>query len=181
MTSKNDGRVVSVDDVGTRIPIDASIVLSTRTDLDGLTVTLAAGYALKQTETASVDVFARVRYFGVDTSTSWDLSADITTPGGGVVLPAQGRIGSDKDSWDAIVGMRGHNTFGIGNWSVPYYVDIGTDSSDLTWNAMAGMAYEFDWGDLMLIYRHLEYDQDAASLLKDFSFSGPAFGARFHF
>jgi hypothetical protein len=46
---------------------------------------------------------------------------------------------------------------------------------------MAGAAYEFDWGDLLIVYRHLEYDQDAASLLQDFSFSGPTFGARFHF
>lgn len=181
MTSKNDGRVLSVDDVGTRIPIDASVVLNTRTDLDGLTVTLAGGYSLKQTDTGSFDFFAGVRFFGVDVKTSWDLTTDVTLPGGGIALPAQGSIGRDTDLWDGIVGIRGHSAFGNGNWSVPYYLDIGAGSSDLTWNAMAGLAYEFDWGDLMLIYRHLEYDQDATSLLQDFSFSGPAFGARFHF
>jgi len=181
MTSKNDGRVLSVGDAGTRIPIDASVVLNTRADLDGLTVTLAGGYSLKQTESSTVDIFAGVRYFGVDTSTSWDLTADITAPGGGVVLPAQGSISSDKDLWDGILGIRGHRGIGNGNWSMPYYLDVGTGSSDLTWNLMAGFAYEFEWGDLMLMFRHLEYDQDDDSLLQDFSFSGPAFGARFHF
>jgi hypothetical protein len=181
MTSKNDGRVLSVGDAGTRIPIDANVVLNTRADLDGLTVTLAGGYSLKQTEASSVDIFAGVRYFGVDTSTSWDLTADITTPGSGVVLPAQGSISSDKDLWDGILGIRGQRRVGSGNWSMPYHLDVGTGSSDLTWNLMAGFAYEFEWGDLMLMYRHLEYDQDDASLLQDFSFSGPAFGARFHF
>jgi hypothetical protein len=181
LTSKNDGRVLSVDDAGTRIPIDASVVLNTRTDLDGLTWTLAGGYAVKQTESAKVDVFAGVRFFGVDTTASWDLTADITLPSGGVTLPAQGSIASNKDLWDGIVGIHGHSRLANDKWSVPYYFDIGTGSSELTWNAMFGLAYEFDWGDLMLMYRHLEYDQDAASLLQDFSFSGPAFGARFHF
>lgn len=181
MTSKNDGRVLAVGDAGTRIPIDASVVLNTRADLDGLTVTLAGGYSLKQTESSSVNIFAGVRYFGVDTGANWDLSADITTPGGGVVLPAQGGISSDKVLWDGIVGIRGHQLIGNGSWSIPYYLDVGTGSSELTWNAMTGFAYEFDWGDLMLMYRHLEYDQEAGSLLQDFSFSGPAFGARFHF
>ncbi len=62
LTSKNDGRVLSVDDAGTRIPIGVSAVLNTRVDLDGLVWTLAGGYALKQTETSKIDVFAGVRF-----------------------------------------------------------------------------------------------------------------------
>jgi len=181
LTSKNDGRVLSVDDSGSRIPVDASVVLNTRSDLDGLTWTLVGGYALKQTETATADIFAGVRFFGVDVSTSWDLTADITLPGGGVTLPAQGSIGRDTDLWDGIIGIRGESAVGNGNWAIPFYFDIGTGSSDLTWNAMAGLSYAFEWGDLMLLYRHLEYDQGATSLLQDISFSGPAFGARFQF
>ena len=181
LTSKNDGRVESVDDGSTRIPIDASVVVNTRTDLDGLTITLAGGYTLKQTESSVVDLFAGVRYFGVDVSTSWDLTASINTPGGALALPAQGSIGNDKDLWDGIVGVRGYRAIGEGKWTMPFYFDVGTGSSEITWNAMAGFAYEYGWGDLMLMYRHLEYDQDPASLLQDFSFSGPAFGARFNF
>ncbi len=48
-------------------------------------------------------------------------------------------------------------------------------------NAMLGLTRSFGWGDLMLVYRHLEYDQDSDGLLQDFSFSGPALGARFSF
>lgn len=114
-------------------------------------------------------------------STSWNLTADITTPGGGVLLPAQGSIGNDTDLWDGIVGMRGHFVVGDSNWTVPYYFDIGTGDSELTWNAMIGFAREFGWGDLIFVYRHLEYDQDSDSLLQSFSFSGPAVGARFRF
>lgn len=187
MTSKNDGRVIFVEDTvtvpGTRIPIpiSADLNLNTRTDLDGLLWMIAGGYALQETETSSLDVFAGARFFGVDVSTSWNLTAAITTPGGGVVLPAQGSIESDTDLWDGIVGIRGHFGVGDGNWSVPYYFDIGTGDSELTWNAMTGLAYEFGWGDLIMVYRHLEYDQDSGSLLQGFSFSGPAVGARFRF
>ena len=48
-------------------------------------------------------------------------------------------------------------------------------------NAMLGLTRSFGWGDLMLVYRHLEYDQDSDGLLQDLSFSGPALGARFRF
>ena len=187
LTSENDGRVISVEDnitvpgVPVPIPISATLNLNTRTDLDGLVWMIAAGYALQETETSSLDVFAGARYFSVDVATSWDLTADITTPGGTVVLPAQGSIASDVDIWDGIIGVRGYANFVSGKVSVPYYFDVGAGDSDLTWNAMLGMSREFGWGELVIAYRHLDYDQDADGLLKNFSFSGPGIGARFNF
>ena len=86
-----------------------------------------------------------------------------------------------RNTIGGIVGIRGELGLGQGNWSLPYYFDVGTGDSDRTWNAYAGLAREFGWGDLLIAYRHLEYDQDADSLLQDFSFSGPAVGARFRF
>jgi len=136
---------------------------------------------VKDTETSIVDVFAGVRLFSIDVSTSWNLTAEITTPNGQELLAAQGSIGSDTDLWDGIVGVRGHIGLGDGKWSVPYHFDVGAGSSDLTWNAVAGLSRTFGWGDLVLVYRHLQYDEDSNGLLQDFSFSGPAFGAIFRF
>lgn len=181
MTSKNDGTVDSVRDGGGLIPIDASLVLNTRSDLDGMTWTLTAGYEIGRNGSAGANIFAGVRYFGVDVSTRWDMTADITTPGGSVVLPSQGSIGSDTDLWDGIVGVRGELGTAGASWTFPYYLDVGAGDSNLTWNAMLGASRGFQWGDLLLVYRHLDYDQDANSLLQDFSFSGPAIGARFRF
>ena len=185
MTKNTDGSVLSASGPGAGnlifMPVSADLTQSTRTDLDGLVWTLAAGYTVKKTETSTVDVFVGARLFSIDVSTSWDLSAAITTPGGQELLAAQGSAGSDAEYWDGIVGVRGNYEFADSRWSVPYYADIGTGSSDLTWNMMAGFSYAFDWGDLMLVYRHLEYDQDATGLLQNFGFSGPAFGARFSF
>ena len=185
MTRNGDGRVVSVEGAVPgnliSIPVSADLTLNTRTDMDGLTWTLAAGYTVKKTETSSVDVFAGARLFSVDFSTTWQLTAAIMTAGGQELLPAQGSVGSDTELWDAIVGVRGHLGFGDGKWSVPYYFDVGAGSSDLTWNAVAGLSRSFGWGDLLFVYRHLEYDEGSDGLMQNFSFSGPAFGAAFHF
>ncbi len=185
MTKNDDARVVSVDgNVSGNLvsmPVSADLTLNTRTDFDGLLWTLAAGYTISETDTSSVDLFAGVRLFSTDFTASWDLSASVTTPGGVELLAAQGSIGSDTDLWDGILGVRGHFRFGDGNWSVPYYFDVGAGSSDLTWNAMAGLSRTYGWGDLMFVYRHLEYDEGSDGLLQGFSFSGPAFGAGFRF
>jgi hypothetical protein len=122
---------------------------------------------VKKTETSSVDVFAGARLFSIDFSTSWQLTAAITTPVGQELLSAQGSVGSDTDLWDAIVGVRGHFGIGDGNWSVPYYFDVGAGSSDLTWNAVAGVSRSFGWGDLLFAYRHLEYDEDSDGLMQN--------------
>ena len=111
--SSTDGRVASVDDtisvpgVPVPIPISASLNVGIKTDLDGLEWTVAGGYSIMDTGTATLDVFAGFRYFGVDVSTRWDLTADITTPAGSVILPAQGSVTKDTDLWDGIVGARG--------------------------------------------------------------------------
>ena len=187
MTSKNDGRVLSVDDTitvpGTRIPIpiSADAVLASRTDLDGIAWTFAAGYDVMPGENASMVAFAGARLFSVDVKSSWELEAEISIPGAGVVLPAQGQVGADVDLWDAIVGVRGEIATDNGKWSIPYYVDVGSGDSDLTWSGMVAAARKFGWGDLVIAYRHLEYDQGDDDLIQGFSFSGPIIGARFNF
>lgn len=187
MTSEEDDRVVSVGDTvtipgsETPVPVGANLNADTRTDLDGSLLTLTAGYAVSQTEASTVTVFGGARYFDVDLSTRWNLTAEITLPGGTVILPAEGRIGGDSTLWDGIVGVRGEFDIAAGRWSVPYYLDYGRGDSDATWNAFVGLARHYDWGDLLLAYRHLEYDQGDDSLLQDFTFSGPALGARFRF
>ena len=66
-------------------------------------------------------------------------------------------------------------------WYSPYYLDIGTGSSNLTWQGLFGIAYAFKWGDVVFAYRNLYYDQSNDELLQNFRFSGPALGATFRF
>jgi hypothetical protein len=178
----DEDRVLSVSsDRRDPVLVDGSLDLKTQTDIDGFTMTLAGGYNLFAGERSSVDVFAGARYFGMEASTRWALTADVALPGGDTLLEREGSIDSEQDYWDGIVGIKGSHAFGGGNWSLPYYLDVGTGDSDLTWQAVAGLSYAFKWGDLILSYRHFEYDGGPEELMQDFSFSGPVIGGRFTF
>ena len=130
---------------------------------------------------ATLDVIAGFRYFGVRTSTDWQLSAAITAAGGAQTFPRSGSISQREDIWDGIIGVRGRVKLGSSNWSVPYYFDAGTGSSTLTWQAVAGIAYAFGWGDIGLVYRHLQYNMKDGKLVEDMRLSGPAIGVAFRF
>jgi hypothetical protein len=64
---------------------------------------------------------------------------------------------------------------------LPYHLDVGTGNSDLTYQALAGVAYGFRWGNLSLTYRYLFYDEGDGGMVKDFSLGGPVLGAGFRF
>ena len=46
---------------------------------------------------------------------------------------------------------------------------------------MPESATRFKWGDVLLAYRHLYYDQKDDKLIQEMRFSGPALGASFRF
>ena len=64
---------------------------------------------------------------------------------------------------------------------MPYYAEVGTGQSDFAWQAIAGIGYKFTWGDVLLVYQHLDYEFDSDYLIEDLTVSGPALGARFKF
>jgi hypothetical protein len=105
----------------------------------------------------------------------------VSGPGGGQSFPASGSISQRSDLWDAIVGVRGKIRLGESKWFVPYYLDVGSGSSTMTWQALLGVTYAFGWGDAILAYRNLSYDQGDNKLLQNFRFSGPALGVSFRF
>ncbi len=181
LESDNDKVIAISPGNGDLIPVDISVNVDTKTDLDGFTTTFAGGYTAHDDADSTVNVFVGARFLSIDTKTSWNLTADIEFPGGGNALSREGSIESDIDSWDAIIGIKGHKDIGNGNWSLPYYLDIGTGESDITWQAIAGVSYAYGWGDLIFSYRHFEYDGGPRGLLQEFSFSGPLIGARFSF
>jgi len=154
-------------------PISTTVDLGdTHYSLSGYVWTLAGGYAAVQNPQATLDVIGGFRHFNIEASAGWTLPD----------ASGQLEFSQRKDLWDAIVGVRGRVKLGENSgWSMPYYADLGAGSSSLTWQAMAGVAYSWGWGDVGLVYRHLAYDMDDDKLLQDIEFSGPAVGAAFHF
>jgi len=161
--------------------VSTSLNSSTSSSLKGFLWTLDGGYAALQTPQAMLDVFGGLRYLAIRASTDWQLTATVSGPGPGQVFPASGSIAQRTDLWDAIVGVRGQVRLGAGGWSVPYYLDVGAGSSRITWQGLLGVSYAFHWGDAVLAYRTLTYDQSDDKLLQNFRFSGPAIGATFRF
>jgi hypothetical protein len=139
--------------------------------LKGWQIGLYGGYNLLQNDKSSLDLTAGIRYLGIETEAK--LSSDQ------LPLPDL-NLSRDADLWDGVIGLRGR--FNINdNWYVPYYGDIGAGDSNMTWQVMGGIGYQADWGDTLLIYRYLEWDQDDDELLQDLSFGGPALAVKFNF
>jgi len=175
--SNEDSAVKSINFGGTQVSSSANV--STDSSLKGLLWTLGVGYAVLPGRPVEMDIFGGLRYFGLEVSTDWQLTATVTGPGAGQTFPRTGSISQRADLWDGIIGLRGRIWLGGSNWSIPYYSDIGTGSSYLTWQGMIGVAYSWKLVSLTLAYRHLYYDQKDEKLIQEMRFSGPALGVGF--
>jgi hypothetical protein len=134
--------------------------------------TLGGGYTLSRGAWGNADLILGFRYLGLDTELTWQLASRDGR------LERTGKVSSNKEQWDGILGVRGQILFGETRWFMPYYMDLGTGSSNWTWQAVLGAGYRFDWGDVTLALRSLsyEFDEDDA----DIRFTGPVLGATFH-
>ena len=142
---------------------------------------MAGAWTAAGGENSSLDLLAGFRLLSIKAETDWRLAGSVTGPGPGQSFGASGSVSQTKTLWDGIIGIRGLIGLGDSKWAVPYYLDVGTGDSALTWQGAAGIEYRFPWGDLQLIYRHLYYDMEGDKLIQEVSFSGPALGANFRF
>ena len=163
---------------GTRpgVSVDTGISSTLRTRL----WSVVGGYALATGDAHTVDVIAGMRLGQLEAGIDWRLSGSLTLPNGTPALERTGSAQVSRNVTDAIVGLRG--TWKIdGNWSLPWYVDIGTGTSQFTWQALVGAAYAFGWGEVTLAYRHLSLKGDGGSAFESVTLSGPLIGATFRF
>jgi hypothetical protein len=180
--SNEKSNVKSIDFIETgRNAVSSSIDAATESSLKGVSWTLAGGYSVLHGDSGRLELLAGFRYFGVEASSDWNLTATISGPRGDQVFPRSGSISQREDLWDGVIGLRGRLNLGATQFYVPYYFDIGTGSSDVTWEGVVGLGYGFKWVDIVLAYRHLYYDTDDDNLVKDMRFSGPALGLTFRF
>lgn len=72
------------------------------------------------------------------------------------------------------VGVRGRFALsGDRAWYVPYCPDLGTGGSKLTWQALGGVGYAFDWGDVTVSWRYLACELKSGNPIRDMNMSGP--------
>jgi hypothetical protein len=150
------------------------VTVNTDLELTGWVWNLAGGFRLYERQDTRVNALLGLRMLDMDTKTRLTVSGPLPP-----TLPSV-QLRKAVTLWDGIVGLNGRVALNQG-WFAPFYLDVGTGESSLTWQAMGGVGYGFNWGDLTLTYRHLSYDQGSDKLIQNLSFSGPEFGLALHF
>ena len=163
--SGDKSKSVSVPTGTTRTLFDADLGLT------GWVWTLGGAYSVWQQGESHLDLLAGARLLSLDT--------DLKLTGGGR-LQRDRKLSDSVSLWDGILGAKGRIALN-NRWFLPYYADVGTGDTELTWQAMAGVGYAFDWGEVSLTYRYLAYDQGGDKPLQDIGFGGPKLGVGFRF
>lgn len=145
-------------------------------DLEGWAWTLAGERRLVD-GARTLDLLAGARLLDIESQLEWTLTGEV---GSVPVADRQGDRRTTIENIDVIVGCKGRIGFGDQqSWFVPYYLDVGTGESDLTWQAMAGLGYSLDWGDILVAWRYLDYEMASGTPIKEINFNGPAVAVSF--
>ena len=136
-------------------------------DMKTLLIHAGAGYTLVNNDNGILDVVAGVRYL--------DLKVDVN-----VDLYQNRNLSGSKDFTDFFIGVRGVKNINE-NWYIPYEADVGTGDSELSWQLFAGVGYRYDWGDIKLGYRYIEYDMEDDAFIEDLTVDGVILGASIKF
>lgn len=151
---------------GANIEVDANL------DMKTWILTPAVTYTAVENEKVRLDVLGGARYLSMDMTLDIDFGPPLST---------HGKIDRSDDAWDAVVGVKGALAL-TQKWHVPYYLDIGTGDSDLTWQAMAGIGYTFSkFFEVVATYRYLDWEFDDSSAVDSLNISGPLVGIKFSF
>lgn len=172
--SQDDSFTESIPVLG---PLELNVDIDADVKMKAFIGTLGGTYNVFDSEKATVNLLGGARYLWIDVDLKLDLSST------GLLGRPLGREINENPSghvWDGIVGVKGKINLND-NWYLPYYADIGTGQSDLTWQVLAGVGYQFKWGDVLLAYRYLDYEFESDRALDDLNISGPALGAKFYF
>ena len=149
-------------DTGATLPSGAGV----DAEVTGLVLNLIGGHNLLDTEDGRIDVIFGARHIDLETK---------------IKAVGPGAIGTrDGDAWDAIIGIRGQR-FIDEKWYLPYHFDVGAGDSDSTWQALVGVGYRYNWGDVTFAYRRVEWEFDASAPIQDMAFSGPGVQFKWHF
>ena len=169
--SQDGTRSFTVD--GQPVTVDANLGL----DVKATVWSLAGIYNLSSTPENTTDLLFGTRMLNIKQTLNWSLANSIPE------LPARsGEASVDATNWDAIIGLKGRYYLGAERkWFLPYYVDIGTGQSDLTWQVNGGVGYRFDWGSLFATYRYLDYQFKSGGALQSMTMSGGLIGVAFQF
>lgn len=170
---KSQFRDFTIGNIG--IPADASA--SMNFDMKSVVWTLAGTYRVVGSQNAVLDVLAGARLLDAKVSVDYTLNGNV----GPIPLPGRaGNLSTKQNYIDGVVGLKGKIAFGPDlKWFAPYYGDVGTGDSDLTWQVFGGLGYAFKWGAVIGGWRYVDYKFKSDSPIDSLSFNGPMLGVAF--
>ena len=159
------------------LPIPAGANAKVEYDLKGWGWTLGGTWRAVTDPVATLDVLAGARLLDIEQTLTWDITGNVGS------IPAPGRAGTSKvqlNNWDGIVGVKGRLSLSADRkWFAPYYVDVGAGESKLTWQALGGVGYAFQWGDVVASWRYIDYQMKSGNAIQSLTFNGPQVSAVF--
>jgi hypothetical protein len=155
-------------------PFDPSIKVDAKVDLKAWITNALAGYTLIENESGRHDLMGGARYLHLNVKVKVDLDGAGPRPG------VSEKIEDSGSNWDGIVGVRGHFNLAK-NWYLPYYADVGTGGSQITYQALAGVGYRFKAVDVVATYRYLKWKFDNNDVLDELDVKGPMIGVKYAF
>jgi hypothetical protein len=163
--------------LGDRVQLPAGVTATTGMDMKSVIWTLAGSYRVVANPEATLDVLAGARLLDIKSNQTFQLSGNVGS------IPLPGRSGSAEikgTNWDAIIGVKGRIALGgDGRWYAPYYADVGTGQSDLTWQLAGGVGYSYPWGSVVAVWRYIDWNNKAGKPLQDLNVNGPMVAVTF--
>jgi len=171
---KSNTRNVSIG--GRDLP--AGVTTNADLSVQGTVWTLAGEYVAVSDPGFSMDVLGGARLLDLKEKFNYNFSADV----GPIVGPGRsGNTDAKVSYWDAIVGVKGRFAFGDNRqWIVPFYADVGTGQSDLTWQVFGGLGYKYSWGSVLAGWRYLDYKFKSDAKIESVNLNGPMIGVAFN-
>ena len=147
--------------------------LGSSVNLKNTIFTGAVTYTMANTPDVYLDGLLGVRSI----STTANLNVRVTG------YPLNASVTNTTSTVDPVIGLKGRFRLADSSWYIPLYADVGSGggTTNVTWQAMTGIAKGFSWGDITLAYRALYYDMKAGATLQKATMSGLALGATFNF
>jgi len=157
------------------LPVSATADLSF--GLKATVWTVAGEYRVTSDPAWTVDLLAGARLLELKPTLGFSITGDL----GLVVLPDRsGNKSVSASVWDGILGVKGRYAFGDeSKWFVPFYLDVGTGQMRLTWQGAAGVGYAYHWGEVVALYRYLDWNAQSGKPLEKLDLGGPMIGVTF--
>lgn len=151
------------------LPLAAQTTATARLGLRDSYTLLAVTYRLVTDPERPLDVILGGRFFDQHRTLDWQFSGDVSS------IPPPNQSGSrsvSQSGADAILGLTGRFGPTGRGWFAPYYLDVGTGNSSLTWQVQAGVGYGWHWGETVLGWRYMHY-QIPRQYIQNIGLAGP--------